>query len=552
MTSQGQGAAREQAPVSLYPEIDEAALLRFVYSLESGDTAGLSATRSEEAAEARALLRMGRVRVPGEGGIELAGFLWRHRDGHAHPAIVMPSPWTDLGWLAYAVQGTLFALNGYHVLAYTARGFGQSGGEVEVAGPDDVADGSAALTYLLDQTDETVRGVGFLGDSYGSGISQLVAAHDTRVTAVAALSTWGDLGQAFYENETRHIASVTALLNAAANARLSARTRQVFEDVLAGQNIEQTLQWAEERSPYTHRDQLNQRRVPVFFANAWHETLFPNNQTLRMFNALEGPKRLDFSIGDHSGPEMSGILGLPNRIWQDAHRWLDHHLKGDANGIDKEGQLVSQVMWDSTLEPSATWEDAVGEPHRLYLAGTGAETGDGALTDKPENGWTRTISTGTDTPATVADSIIKAGYAEMAGNPKVYATRDISRSAAGVWAGAPLSQPARLRGTPVLHLNYASSAATSTFIAHLFDVGPDDSAHIITHAPFTRSDGRPGEQLSVRLDLQATGYDVRAGHRLMLVIDTQDPFYADSNGQGATLTVSSPDAHPSYLDVPLA
>ncbi|WP_308120262.1 CocE/NonD family hydrolase [Streptomyces bambusae] len=544
--------AQEQAPVSLYPELDEATLLRFVHSLESGDTAGLSTTRVEEVTRARALLQMRRVRVPGDGGIELAGYLWTHHDGRDRPAIVMPSPWTDLGWLAYAVQGTLFALNGYHVLAYTARGFGQSGGEVEVAGSDDVADGSAALDHLLDQTGGTVTGVGFLGDSYGSGISQLVAAHDDRVQAVAALSTWGDLGEAFYENETRHVASVAALLGAAKNARLSARTRQVFDDVLAGRNIEQTLEWARDRSPYTHRDRLNQRRVPVFFAQAWHETLFPNNQTLKMFNALEGPKRLDYSIGDHSSPEMSGILGLPNRIWQDAHRWMNHHLKGEANGIDKEGELVSQVMWSGTLEASATWHDSTGDPQRLYLTGAGADTGDGALTDKPENGWTRTIGTGADTPATVADSIIKAGYAEMAGNPKPYPTRDISRTAAGVWVGPPLTRTARLRGTPGLQLNYASSNGGSTFVAHLFDVDPDDSAHIITHAPFTRTDGSTGEPEAVRLDLQATGYDVAAGHRLMLVIDTQDPFYADSNGQGTTLTVTSPDGNPSYLDIPLA
>ncbi|MFI7340918.1 CocE/NonD family hydrolase [Streptomyces sp. NPDC050085] len=546
MASRGQEQAQGRQPIGLYPELDEAALLRFVSSLESGDTAGLSATRAEEAGEARALLQMGRVRVPGSGGIELAGYLWKHQDARPRPAIVMPSPWTDLGWLAYAVQGTLFALSGYHVLAYTARGFGQSGGEVEVAGEADVNDGRAAIDFL--QEAASTSDIGFLGDSYGSGISQLVGAHDERVKAVAALSTWGDLGEAFYENETRHVGSVTALLNAAANARLSATTQQVFDDVLAGQNIEGTLQWAEGRSPYTHRELLNDRQVPVFFAQAWHETLFPNNQTLRMFNALTGPKRLDFSIGDHSSPEMSGILGLPNRIWQDAHRWLNHHLKGDANGIDKEGELVTQIMWGSALEAAADWEEYIGAPQRLYLASTGADTGDGALTDKPENGWTRTIATDHDTLATVAEFIIKSGYAEMAGNPKVYATRDISRSDAGVWVGAPLTRTARLRGTPVLRLTCASDSATSSFVAHLFDVGPDDNAHIITHAPATRT----GEEGSVQIELQATGYDVPAGHRLMLVIDSQDPFYADANAKGASLTVSSPDAHPSYLDIPLA
>lgn len=91
--------------------------------------------------------------------------------------------------------------------------------------------------------------IGFLGDSYGSGISQLVAAHDTRVDAVVALSTWGDLGEAFYENSTRHIAAVRALLDAAAKARLSPQTQSVFDNVLANRDVQGTLRWAETRSP---------------------------------------------------------------------------------------------------------------------------------------------------------------------------------------------------------------------------------------------------------------------------------------------------------------
>ncbi|MGY0021288.1 CocE/NonD family hydrolase [Streptomyces sp. YJ-C3] len=540
--------AQRNVPVSLYPQLDEAALTRFVQALESGDTAGLSTERAAQATDARALAEVRRVQVPGAQGDELAGFLWKHGGSQERPVVVMPSPWTDLGWLAYAVQGTLFALNGYHVLAYTARGFGRSGGEVDVAGPLDVADAGHALDFLLERLGRPATRVGFVGDSYGSGISQLAAAHDTRVDAVAALSTWGDLGQAFYENDTRHIASVTVLRDAAANARLSARTEQAFEDVLHGRNIEETLQWAQERSPLTFVDRLNERGVPVFFAHAWHETLFPNNQTLQMFTSLTGPKRLDFSIGDHSCPEMSGIIGLPNRIWQDAHRWMDHHLKGESNGIDKEGQLLSQIMWSTALEASATWQASLGEPQRFYLGGG---SGDGALLDKPENGWTRTIGVGTDTPATVADSIIKSGYAELAGDPKVYPTADISRSDAGVWVTAPLGRTTRLRGIPELHLNYASSSTGSLFIAYLFDVAPDNSAHIVTQAPFTRLDSTPDDRSGARVLLQATGYDVAAGHRLMLVVDTVDPFYAKAADKGNSLTVTSPEADPSYLDIPI-
>lgn len=121
---------------------------------------------------------------------------------------------------------------------------------MEVAGPLDVEDGVRAIDFLTDRIGAEPTKLGFLGDSYGSGISQLVAALDERerVHAVAALSTWGDVGEAFYENSTRHTAAVATLLSAAGDARLSERTRRAFDDLLADRNIDKTLEWAAERS----------------------------------------------------------------------------------------------------------------------------------------------------------------------------------------------------------------------------------------------------------------------------------------------------------------
>ncbi|WP_031157483.1 CocE/NonD family hydrolase [Streptomyces xanthophaeus] len=537
--------AAGRTPFSLYPELDATALGAFVGALESGDLTGLAPARAAEVAEARSLAVFTRGKVTGADGDLLDAAMWRHTGVQPRPVIVMPSPWTDLGWLAYAVQATLFASRGYNVLAYTTRGFAASEGQVDVAGPLDVADGSRALDHLIERSTGPVTKIGFLGDSYGSGISQLVAAHDTRVDAVVALSSWGDLGEAFYENSTRHVAAVRALLDAAGRARLSPQTRSVFDNVLADRDIRGTLSWAEPRSPFSHIKELNRRQVPVFFSHAWHETLFPSNQTLKMFNELTGPKRLALSIGDHSGPEAPGMFGLPNRIWTDAHRWFDRHLKGIDNGIDAEGQVLNEVMWSKTLEPRPTWHSVTEEVHRLHLAGGGE------LTEDPEAGWTAGVLCGVDTPATVADSVVTSGYPEIAGNPKVYPTADIDRTVAAVWAAAPGRETTRLRGTPRLRVTYRAANPGSTFVAYLLDVAPDDSAHIVTHAPFTDLDSPPDSLISADIDLQATAYDVPRGHRLMLVIDARDPFYGDANLPRATLSFTSPETTPSYLDLPL-
>ncbi|MFE0380495.1 CocE/NonD family hydrolase [Streptomyces inhibens] len=499
------------------------------------------------------------VKIPGVDGDKLDGAAWIHPDSTPRPAIILPSPWTQFGWHTYAAMATKYALAGYNVLAYSARGFGSSEGEVDAGGPLDVQDGSKALDYLLAHTPGRTTKVGFAGLSYGSGLSQLIAAHDSRVDAVAALSTWGDLGEAFYENRTRHLGSVRALQTVAGNARLSARTRQEFADILANRNIPQALAWAKQRSPQTYIKQLNKRRVPVLYAQAWHETLFPPNQSLKTFNSLTGPKRIDMSIGDHAGPEMTGLGGLPNHVTDDARRWFDRFLKGERNGIDTEGQVNSQVMWKYwpwLRETRPTWGAFTERTERLNLTapdhgGRDGNGTDGTLGTAPSTGWRMPFTSGTDTTASAAGSIVfVAGYEEMVGLPKTYRTRTISRRHAAVWTGAPVQATTRLRGAPKLRLTYTPSTAGSTVIAHLFDVDENDKAHIITHAPFTSPDGRAGRPVTADITLQAAAYDIPAGHRLMLVVDTKDPLYGDANGSGGTLTVSSPRARPSYLDVP--
>ncbi|MGW0731929.1 CocE/NonD family hydrolase [Streptomyces sp. NPDC002851] len=494
------------------------------------------------------------VKIPGANGTKLDGATWIHQDGTPRPAIIMPGPWSQIGWRTYMVTASRYALSGYNVLAYSARGFGSSEGGAEAGGELDVRDGSKALDYLIANSPGRTTKVGFTGLSYGSGLSQLIAARDSRVDAVAALSTWGDLAEAIYENRTRHLASVRALQTVKGNARLSARTQQMFSDVLANRNIPQAQEWAKQRSPQTYVKQLNKRRVPVFYGQAWHETLFPSNQSLKTFNSLTGPKRIDLSIGDHAAPEMTGMAGLPNHVAKDAKRWFDRFLKGERNGIDTEGQVNSQVMWKYwpwLRETRPTWGAFTERTQRLNLSAPGGKSADGGLRASPSTGWRMPFKSGTDTTANVAGNIpFVAGIKEMAGLPKTYRTATISRKNAAVWTSAPVESTTRLRGTPKLRLTYTATTARSTIIAHLFDVDANGKAHIVTHAPFTSLGGRAGKPVTADIDLQAAAYDVPAGHRLMLVVDTKDAFYGDENEDGGGITVSSPKGRPSYLDVP--
>lgn len=88
---------------------------------------------------------------------------------------------------------------GYVVLAWTARGFGNSTGTISMNSPDgEVADVSKLIDYLSTRS-EVIRDslhdprVGITGGSYGGALSLLAAGYDARIDAVAADITWNDL-----------------------------------------------------------------------------------------------------------------------------------------------------------------------------------------------------------------------------------------------------------------------------------------------------------------------------------------------------------------------
>nr|MDQ6937558.1 alpha/beta fold hydrolase [Actinomycetota bacterium] len=107
----------------------------------------------------------------------------------------------DLAGFARQLAG-----QGYVVLAYTARGFGRSGGLIHLDAPDfEVADAQRLLDYLAGRREVRLdaRGdprVGVAGSSYGGALALLLAGHDPRVDAVAADITWNSLLRSLLPN----------------------------------------------------------------------------------------------------------------------------------------------------------------------------------------------------------------------------------------------------------------------------------------------------------------------------------------------------------------
>ncbi|MEU1940470.1 alpha/beta fold hydrolase [Streptomyces coeruleorubidus] len=539
---------------------------------------------------------IGFPRIPVEGGVRLSAHTIKLKTDEPAPVVIVPAGWTPFGWGLFEYTYLQLALRGYHVLAYTPRGIGltmavpgtgyidgpfTSGGTIDVAGPLDCRDGSTVIDYA-EQHFKPSR-IAFLGESYGSGISQLVAAHDPkeRVAAVVALSTWGDLAASLLQHDTRHLAAVTALINftgGPVERKFDEATRKILADFQAGQNLHTVEKWGKDRSPSTCTDKTNARRIPTFFSNTWHETLFPVNQVIEHFNALTVPKHLNLWIGDHAAPEGAGLtipFSGPNEPVEEAFAWLDHHVRGIDNEVPTWSPVNSQIMftYETRTDPQTgkneivtpadresrpSWEDITTSTERWYLTATASgDDRDGGLAIEPETGWEREFTAGQPTEAIAADAVITSGQAEWNGNPKIYVTEKFDRQNLAVWTSDPIAADShagaarQIRGICELMLTVRSTAPSTTLVAYLFDLGPDSMARIITHEPLTLADLAPDQDQSATWKLQAAGYDLPPDHQLMLVLTSKDPLYSDASVDGSTTTISSPDGKAACLTLPL-
>ncbi|MFF3836484.1 CocE/NonD family hydrolase [Streptomyces sp. NPDC001930] len=476
--------------------------------------------------------------------------------GQTCPAILMPAPLNDLGHRGYLGMFPRWALGGYAVLAYSQRGLAKSGGEIHVAGPQDVADATEIIDSLLQIEGVDPERIGCFGASYGAGTSLLAAANDPRIKAVAGTSAWGDLLASLYENGTRHLAAFEALVKLFKEERCSAEFKGIIQKIRGNIIDDEVREFARVRSPRNYRDTYNGNRTPILMTTAWHETIFSVPAVVDLFTELTGPKSLLVQIGDHGNGELPGLLGLTSKPTEMAYRWMDHHLGGTAgDGALPQFGVRSEYMHNLLSDlHHEDWESYALPRKRFHLSDAPVGEGDGQLAeDKPQPGWTRSLkATGKDTEAVVAPKLIQTGLAERVGLPHVYKTADIDRGLAAIWTTAPLEQPMRVQGEFELRVTVTPRAMEGTIVAYLMDCDPaTGKADIITNAPFTVTNQEPGQAATVTFPLQPAHYVLRKGHRLQLIIDTHDQFFADANRAPSTVDITSPQGSESYLDIPL-
>lgn len=458
-----------------------------------------------------------------------------------NPVIIFISSW-GMNRFEYVEPANEFADKGYTVISYTARGFWGSGGEINLAGEKDTNDLSSVIDWALANTHADPARIGLSGISYGGGLSLLGAAKDSRVKSIAAMSAWVDLAESFLGNGETIRTEAVALLDLLAQltGNPSPELDELFDDYFSNDNLAYLYEMTFASSPLHYLNQINANGAAVFIANALEDSLFTPNQFVDFYNNLTVPKHIEFAPGDHAGPELPGILGLPNQVWDRAAEWLDFYLLDDNSGADADmPSVVFNTMNGKEVDEYSSWSDVSTSALEFSFAN------DEQLTDKAAKPSAdlksevdlQTVTSGQGINVNGGIAFVSETVDAYIDVQRPFEMALIDRTYGAVFESKRLGSSYKFRGVPSLDLHFIPESTNGTFVVYLLAVDNLNFGHLFTFSPWTFKEATPHEVNVLNVEMTMTSYDFDPEHRLAVVIATHDTLYLDQNPAGEKISI---------------
>ncbi len=515
---------------------------------------------------------------PGQGAVQLDTTLYLPEHTPA-PAVLLSQGFGG-SKDGLAGQARSLARHGYVVLAYTARGFGRSGGRIHLDAPAfEVADARKLIDYLATLTTVQKDGpgdprVGVAGGSYGGALALLTAGYDQRVDAVAADITWNNLAQALLPNY--------ALTGSGGGGVF----KRLWAGVLFGSGSAQlssgSRPGAATTSPSVDASSPSGSSAPVSSPSgpspsAPSAAIAGSAQCgrfsaalCRAYSALAQGRSADAAttklLADSSPASVLNRIHAPTLLSQGEQDSLFPLSEADANarGIAAHGTPVS-VVWrlgghdtgdgtDVAEAAAQRWFDDVLRAGRapqtfdMTLRGAGISAQSGQRVSQTlharggypgVHGGVRSTSTvalsgptqtinapAGGTPAAVSSLPGLSSVLDLAGNALGALTRTPGQTAQ--FDSAPVRQQRLVAGASTVNLSVtAVNASDATLFVAAHDVAPDGSdtlpAQLVTAV---RVSGlTPNQPRTVRVQLPAVLFRLAAGHRLRVTVSSTDQAY---------------------------
>jgi predicted acyl esterase len=227
----------------------------------------------------------------------------------------------------------------YAVLAYDARGHGQSGGLVGIDGPKEIADVRAIFAWFRDRPDVADARIGGWGVSYGGGAAWNSLAGGVPWAALEVSLSWTDLLDALAPQRLAKTGVIAAFLGSLDPHRVDPEVFAIRDAAFAG-NLAPVVPFAAARSSLRS---LKGVKTPVFMVQGRRDFAFGLEHAIAAYRALAGPKRLWFGLSGH--PPSSGVAADTPAMLAEGARWFDRFLRGDTAMALGKPVAISPENW---------------------------------------------------------------------------------------------------------------------------------------------------------------------------------------------------------------
>ena len=489
------------------------------------------------------------------------------------PLVVLMHGWAGSKTGSGDVAGELVS-DGLAVLRYSARGFGESWGQANLADIHaEIADLRSLVGQVVDQGRFHVDAdaVAVTGASYGGGHSWLATLQPTftspagahvRIRTVVPIVPWTDLLYSLLPNG-RPRNSIDGLggaklsyingLYASGLRRSADRPYPNYPDYLvAWQNWINAMEpngadpmygqivdgLAGGRSIWWQQSFWNgvvASRIPVFEVQGFTDDLFPLPEAVRMVNALhtvDPSYPITLYLGDIGHPRAANKVGEVDYVENLIRQWLGYYLKG-------QGSEPAHVVYAAITRPSNEAFDAANV--------ISAPTIDALATTRAVRSFDASavlVNPASDPLAGFFwDPFVMIGAEQLqpyAGPPPEPPVVDNSMAVYTLAASSLNGSDVLVAGCPIVRLHASTLAPRVQLDVRMYDVAADGSRQLITRGTYTADNGTSpiGEQ-DLTIPTYGNLWRLPADHTLRIELTNIDSPYITPSRVPSATTISN-------------
>lgn len=296
-------------------------------------------------------IEISKVEFVTEDNLTLRGLLYKPVSEVPLPGIVMAHGYGALKEMHLPKFASLFSENGFNVLLYDHRCFGDSDGSPrqEINPYTQITDYQHAITYLMNQTFVDPNRIGVWGSSYSGGHVLVLGARDKRVKCIVSqVPTISGSQAALRRMSPEATKELQATFNADRWARMQQKEPSIKKIVrendndLAIYNTPDAIEWYLESGKlsdnwvnYVTLRSIEFSRsyepgnyihmiapIPLLMLVATEDTTTPTDLALKAFNQALEPKKLVLEQGHHFSPYTEKFETYSSH----ALEWFKQHL----------------------------------------------------------------------------------------------------------------------------------------------------------------------------------------------------------------------------------